>query len=237
VIISFALLISCGGLTHSIASGKLNNMKATDYFEGTVYIQVAEAIEAGRIPEIKRIIDGGIDINHIGNEGMSLLMWSIAKQRKNVVALLLELGADPNITTEKYNALWMAVILKDSDYLNTLLRFNGDVDSKNTKTGRSLIFEATLHGRLENLKTLMEKGADMNHQNISGNTVLNYSISFKAYNTSLVLLDLGVDPTIKNRWGNNALDLLEQFGDKGIEKGTVNYEYYLQLMKRITQEQ
>ena len=73
----------------------------------------------------------------------------------------------------------------------------------------------------------------MNHQNISGNTVLNYAIAFKAYKLCLGLVEMGVDPSIKNKWGNNALDILEMFGDKGVVKGSQNYYEMLRLKSEI----
>jgi ankyrin repeat protein len=224
-VIQFAIAMS-GDSKHL---KRLSDMSADEYFENKKYIQVAEAIESNNLDVISL---KGLNLDHVGQEGMTLLMWSLVKKKKSGMKLLLETGADPNVITTD-NAMRLSVIAKDSDYLQILLKHGGDVDSVNKKNGRSLIFYAAVNRRLENIKILKDAGADMNHQNVSGNTVLNYAISFKAYDLCLALFDMGVNPAIKNRWDNNSLDLLEQFGDKGVEKGSSNYDDMMKLRGEI----
>ena len=224
-VIQFAIAMS-GDSKHL---KRLSDMSADEYFENKKYIQAAEAIESNNLDVISL---KGLNLDHVGQEGMTLLMWSLVKKKKSGMKLLLETGADPNVTTTD-NAMRLSVIAKDSDYLQILLKHGGDVDYVNKKNGRSLIFYAAVNRRLENIKILKDAGADMNHQNVSGNTVLNYAISFKAYDLCLALFDMGVNPAIKNRWDNNSLDLLEQFGDKGVEKGSSNYDDMMKLRGEI----
>lgn len=236
VIVAFTFAL-CQGVVALSAGGdymkRLNDMTAEEFFESDVYISLAKAVEVGDTSEIKRLAKSEMNINHVGKEGMTLLMWSILKQSEAGLAALLEYDADPNITTEKYNAMRMAVILDNSNYLQLLIESGGDVNTENSKTGRTIIFEAALHDRIENIKILCKNGADINHRNVSGNSVLQDSISSKSYKTALELLKLGIDPTIENRWGYDALDALKQFGDKGVDKNSENYKYYLLLMNKI----
>ena len=208
---------------------KLNNMSARDYFADDALVRIAEQIEENTLDQ-SELAD--VNLNREGKEGMTLLMWALAKRELSGVSILLSGGANPNVTTS-YNAMWMSVIAEDPEYLLLLLEHGGDPNSIDLKTQRTLIFEAALHRRLQNIEALKDAGAEMNQQDLSGNTVLSYAISFKAYDIGLTLLDMGVDPSLEDRWGYDALKMLTQYGDKGVEKGSKTYQNYLSLRQEL----
>ncbi len=129
-VIQFAIAMS-GDSKHL---KRLSDMSADEYFENKKYIQIAEAIESNNLDVISL---KGLNLDHVGQEGMTLLMWSLVKKKKSGMKLLLETGADSNVITTD-NAMRLSVIAKDSDYLQILLKHGGDVDSVNKKNGRSL---------------------------------------------------------------------------------------------------
>ncbi len=55
-------------------------MSADEYFENKKYIQVAEAIESNNLDVISL---KGLNLDHVGQEGMTLLMWSLVKKKKS----------------------------------------------------------------------------------------------------------------------------------------------------------
>lgn len=216
-------------MSRGVYGEELNTLDAEMHFDDKALVGIARSIERENL----RASDlDGIDLNAVGKKGMTLLMWSIAKQSYSSVETLLVAGASPNITTT-YNAIWMASILEDASYLRLLLSYGGHRESLDSKTNRTVIFEAALHRRVENIKLLQMSGSNMNHQDLSGNTVLSYAISFKAYNVALELLDMGVDPLLEDRWGYNSLELLEKYGSKGVEEGSLLHQHYLRLLSAL----
>lgn len=213
---------------------KLDQMAAKDYFVEGLQGELAEAVANGYDAEIKKAIDMGADVNYIGKKGMTPLMWGIVKESYEGVLTLLKYNADPNISTDANNVMQMASMLGDSRYLNLLIQHGGDVNTEIERSGRTIIFEAALNNRIDNIKLLVKHGANIDHKNISGSTVLHDAVTAKSYEVAVALVKLGAKSTIKDRWGYDVLSTLKQYGDKGVEKGSENYSYYKQLMELLT---
>lgn len=73
---------------------------------------MSQACYSGDIPMIKCLIDL-VPINHIDND-FTFLMKACREGHSEVVDILLEAGADPNIVTKQGNAIYMAALNNNS---------------------------------------------------------------------------------------------------------------------------
>ena len=74
--------------------------KAEDYFKDPQIIALCRAIEANDVTEMERLIAAGADVNTIGKDGMTLLLWAFPDQKLERFECLLRDGANPNVFFE-----------------------------------------------------------------------------------------------------------------------------------------
>ena len=229
------LLIGCGGLEAKVDDrlARFENMKSEEFFEKEMQRKLADAVSYGEVEKIEKLVSQGADTNYLGRKGMTPLMWGVAKQSYSGVELLLNLGADPNLKTEAGSAVELASFLEDSKYLRALLEHGGNADVPIGKSGRTALFESVLHERIDNIRLLAAYGANVNHQANSGESVLSYAISTDSYRAALVLLELGADPKMKDRWGYSAYDVFFKYAGKGVEEGNLTHGFYEELRREL----
>ena len=81
--------------------------------------------------------------------------------------------------------------------------------NKTDETGNSLLSIASQNGRFNMTKLLVRKGANVNHQNASGNTPLHFALAYKINDLAAWLSDPekgGADDSILNLHGNSPFD-------------------------------
>jgi ankyrin repeat protein len=74
--------------------------KAQDYFDDPQVQELCAAIEDNDIEEMNRLISAGADVNAIGRDGMTPLLWSFPDRKLERFECLLRHGADPNVVIE-----------------------------------------------------------------------------------------------------------------------------------------
>ncbi|MFK7734841.1 MAG: PQQ-binding-like beta-propeller repeat protein [Pirellulaceae bacterium] len=93
-----------------------------------------EAARAGDVGEVRRLLDAGIPVDAKSEYDATALMFACAKGHKDVIQLLLEEGADPNVKDSFYSAGPMAwAAMKQHVEVVMLL-----IDSGATDTGTAL---------------------------------------------------------------------------------------------------
>ena len=151
--------------------------------------RVFNIISTNNILGLRTLLEDGLDPNirnhpiYIRGERAeeTALMYATTYGHIDIVRLLLEYNADPNITdSDGETALTMAVPLH---------RFDNEGI----------------------VKTLLEYNADPNLQNVNGNTPLIKATIFNQIYIVHLLLDNGADPFMKNIRGDTALDLAERY--------------------------
>lgn len=94
--------------------------------------------------------------------------------------------------------------------MEILISSGADVDKGNLRDKQSPLFmAATVKNSLDPLKTLIEHGADVNHQADNGYTALHAAAAAKNTRAIKMLLDAGADPNIRNHMGQTYLELDE----------------------------
>lgn len=198
-------IAGCANSAQTKAMMNLRQMRAEDYFTNRAEIDMCHAVEKGDTNRIQKLLDDELRVHTQGNvDDMTFLMWSLLKQNKISYQYLLEQGADPNqLTTPKdskypSSVMNMAVMPEDTFWLKLALKYGGDPNTP--KGNESIIFEAISQERNENIKLLLEAGADINYQNkISKKTPLIQAIGRDRFNIAFMLLEKGANPELCKR--------------------------------------
>ena len=202
VVLSVSLfLVGCSA--QMIARGRLNHMKAHDYFDQAVQIELAKAIDADDPSGIDAAIQKGANPNFVGKEEMTPLSWSFSKQKKVSFKHLLERGANPNYKTRKTawnnegrSVMQFSALCEDPYYLKQALKHGGDPNAPDVLPDKTILHTAIRHHRLENIKLLAAHGANLNHLDKAGFTPLMHAKFEVQYDVLYLLLKLGADPVV-----------------------------------------
>ena len=155
----------------------------------------------------------------------------------------MEVGADPNLISRwrerdsslrAESAMELAAMFESPELLQILLENGGNPNLVTSdRTMRTPIFNAILHDRARNIELLLMSGADINHRDLAMATPIEYAVKSTSYSMALLLLRKGADPTIKDRWGRNAVDITKEFGDRGVLRGSADQRVYPEFVSEL----
>ncbi len=235
-------LISKEGTSNQAsATHWIKSMKAKDYFDTQVQIDLADAITKGDTNKMQQLIAEGAEVNYVGRDDMRPLFWALAKQNIAGFKFLLDHGANPNVVTERpplLNPLEIAVIMNDSRYLEELLKHgaNPNVFVGNApQTTGTPIFSAVLYNQTNNIALLLKYGADIECKLPNGTTPLHAAIYCGNYRAALFLYDAGANPLTKNTLGYSPIDTMKQFRDNAV-LSRADEKAYRELLKEFREK-
>jgi ankyrin repeat protein len=147
-----------------------------------------------------------IDVNVQGRHGLTALIKATSK---DIVYLLLNAGADPNIAdADNQNALMTHV--SDPDILEALLNRGANVNAQD-KRGDTVLDLAINHRYLTSVSLILSvPNVDVDLTNAEGKTALMLAASVPENENGgqyvQLLLEAGADPLMKDEGGYTALD-------------------------------
>jgi len=180
-------LLAGAGCLQAPPSNRALAIDAESWFpENPKAQQLILAADAGRVDEVQRLMkQEGVNPDKIfSREGKApLIAFLVMYEYPKALQVLLENGADPNARfptpkVTKYkdgsvdisypnNAMVWAAKADDTIYLKLLLDHGGDPDTRNSND-ENLLLQAFLWGKQwNNIKLLVERGADVNAKNQS----------------------------------------------------------------------
>lgn len=193
VIMTILLLITC---KNEIGIRSMNNAK--DFFTDPKIIELVKASEQGDIKKIYELVASKVDVNTVGKEGMTPLMWTLGKQNKEGLRALLTIGANPNfIGSQNVSVVTMAAGAEDPELLKIILENGGNPNIKNYR-GEPTLFTAIEQRRWENMRLLLNYGADINAVDDRGETAILRLATLNQFEQVAYLIEKGADFTIPN---------------------------------------
>ena len=130
----------------------------------TVPHLVQWAVEMNSLESVQIALEAGVSPNlRKKSNGATALTTAIHHDRTEILSYLLDHGADPNAPGER-DALpiFLAVEKEKPDILNSLLQKGADVTVGRPQDGSNALHIACWRGKSEHVKSLVEKGADIN---------------------------------------------------------------------------
>lgn len=206
--ILFCVVVGCN-------EGKRTNLgKVQDFFADKNEAALAAAAARGDVQEIERRVKLGTNVNAVGKESVTPLMWAFVADNKIGFQRLLDLGADPNLQDGKGRSVTcLSAAVEDSDYLRMVLAAGGDpnLESRVKSLKPTPIFWAIEEYNKVNLKILIDAGANLNYQERHGETPMIFASNLNWWDIVYMLLEAGADYAIPNTWGNTIVYHIESY--------------------------
>jgi len=187
-----------------------------------------EAVIAGDLETVRRLIDAGSDIKERDDVGRTALMWAIHEghggSRESIVSLLIEKGG-VNLCEARNNgggtALMAAAYHGRESIARQLLGVvgadRGGVHARDTY-GATALIAAAKQGHESTARLLIENGSDVNAKTLKGITSLLAS-SWNGHESVVrLLLEKGVDVNVQDVDGSIALMRAAERGHESIAR-------------------
>jgi len=183
---------------HSTKYNKTSKMNE----EKQKVIQLFKAIELEAIEKIKELVDWGIDIDEINDNGDTPLIFSIKNENLDMVKFLLDLSANPNQEDDfGKTPLIYAIESENMPIIRCLVDRGATIAQNNNKI---LLFAIKI-GNLDLIKFLIEVGVDVNHCSNHGTTPLIFTIERGNLELVKFLITNKADPNTKDYYGHTPL--------------------------------
>jgi ankyrin repeat protein len=169
---------------------------------------------------IEQLIRHGADVNAQDVNGKTPLLYTTYYNMSRVGLLLLNHGADVNIAdNEGKTPLMQAVKFNNLPYTRLLVERGANVLARK-EDGRTVLMEASWWsspqevGDTDMIKFLLDNGAGavINAQERNGDTALIFAVWSKRPDIIQLLRNRGADTTLKNKFGQTALDIASSQG-------------------------
>lgn len=150
-----------------------------------VSVVFLEAVQEGRLDEVREYLDGGVDVNTRNSLGEGAL--HLVRDTK-IAALLIEGGADLEMRDAQTGMT--PLFFQDGEIMRLLIKAGANVDARSDHGNTPLMWYA-YSGYKEGITLLLHHGADIEARNADGQTALDIAERFADPEVSAFLLSAG----------------------------------------------
>lgn len=168
------------------------------------------AAQRGDVDEVELALRSGADLEARNGRGQTALLLASAHDRVAVARVLVAHGADPDALDDRHDTPWLVTGVTGSvAMLEALLPAGPDLTVRNRFGGLSPI-PASERGHVDYVRRVVRTDVDLDHVNDLGWTALLEAAVLgegtqRWQQIVRILLDAGVDTSIRDRDGRTAL--------------------------------
>ena len=178
--------------TTGCAAVKVGDKTAAEVFKNPQTLALVEAGCRGDIGKIDNLVKQGANVNAVGHNDMTVLVWVMMCHNHLGAKRLVELGANPNFVIRGFanlSAMYLSAGSSDPYWLPLLIEHGGNV---NIRAGyRTALMVAIEQDRAKNIQLLLDHGVDVNEHDEGGNSAATMAAALAKFNILEMLLKRG----------------------------------------------
>ncbi|XP_041043551.1 kinase D-interacting substrate of 220 kDa-like isoform X1 [Carcharodon carcharias] len=191
------------------------------------------AAKEGYLEIVSELINFSANLEHRDMGGWTALMWAAYKGHTEISRLLLEKGANPNITGQQYSVypiIWAAG-RGHHEIVELLLQHGAKVNCSD-KYGTTPLIWAARKGHLQCVKHLLEMGADVDQEGANSMTALIVAVKGGYTEGVKELLNCNPNVNLTDKDGNTALMIAAKEGHIEIVQDLLDAGTYVNIPDR-----
>lgn len=167
---------------------------------------IVEVAQKGCTARVRELLKNGADVNVLGQDGSTALRNAAMNGYADIVEIVLEAGADPNISTKGPigTPLCAAAQMAHDEIVKLLLAGKAEVNPHGQDACVPLQ-EASQFGNLSTVQILLAHGAEVDRRGWLNETPLQSAVSWDRISNIRALLAAGADVDAKNKYGETSL--------------------------------
>ena len=203
-------------LTGFALHGCVSQPASTEVAQVAAPTPLMQAAAEGDTKAVRRLIKQGESVNAVAPQGTALTEAAQAGQ-KDMVLLLLQEGADPNLGRAESgsSALHQAAAAGDVQSIRVLVAAGAKLDQRDTADLTPIAY-AVRNGSLPATKALIAAGADVNVV-MQGKSLLMHVVAQGSLLMAQVLIQAGADVNYQAASGETALTLARDRRQEDLE--------------------
>jgi ankyrin repeat protein len=153
------------------------------------------AVMLGSEDMVRWLIEKNVDVNAASpRDSSTALYWAAWQGYPGIVNMLIEAGADVNLTdSQGAPAIKIAAAKGHLEIVNRLIKAGAKLDFHDRTTGQRLLHLAALYGHKSIVETFLAAGADPGATDTSGNSPLDYACRYGHQQVADLLRQKGAD--------------------------------------------
>ncbi len=167
------------------------------------------AVSLGSILAVEILLDNNPNLEAEDTLGAPPLLSILENQEKlnkvQILELLIKAGADINSKSLGYSFLHCAVAIQDVDLVKQILKYDPDLEVRESKANATPLHFAAVNNHVEILVMLLEKGANPEARLINGLTTLHIAAEHGSIEMVEAILKKNVDITARDVHGRTVL--------------------------------
>ena len=158
------------------------------------------AIQEGKLEDVQQLIDAGVDINQPLNEGITALHACVINNQENILASLLQKGADVNVTDTSTQAtpLHLAALYGRNKIAELLIQKGANINAM-MKFRFTPLLVAAQFNQSQIVELLLDKKANIHHADQEGFTALHFAAQNGDEIIAKLLIDRGAKVSAVDR--------------------------------------
>jgi len=169
------------------------------------------AVKGNNIKDVKSLLDKDADPNAYDDDSDNVLINAALYASVDCMELLLQKKANPNLKN-KLGQTALMFCTHEADKMKLLLHYGADINARSNSNNTPLLIACTGNGQYENIKFLIDNGADPLAKNYGKETTLMRAVQFGDTMTIHLLISKGVAVN-ENPWGFTALMYATRYGN------------------------
>ena len=166
-----------------------------DNYDSNEMKYIISLIEDNKLSELKEYVYSGVNINTLGRDGTTLLMWAMKNDNRELVKFLLEIGSDPRVPLGKdISPLCVSPSIEGGFYLELFLRYASEPNY--WCYDKNLLMISVTSGFKDNVIYLLNKGSSSSLKNKFSFDAATKAITVRQYEILALLIQNGYDGDI-----------------------------------------